>query len=166
MAFRIILSMLVYAALATPVAFAQSPELSCASESGTLLVVGSKGVNRLGLTAGQGGERILELENWQICFRCAGFPRLALTLKDTTADKAEIHVFADARGCDGVGGATAPKTSTPEKYCIAAATVRVNSRETETCRFPKQTTLATLWTALTRSQPPEDTETWWSFPRR
>lgn len=137
---------------------ANAAELACTGESGPLLTVGSMGADRIGLV--QGGQRQeLQLERWSICFRCVGFPRLDLTFKDAGARKTDVRLFADARACDG--GATAP-----ERYCIAAAGVRVGDKDTQKCRFPDGTSLASLWTALTQSQPPENTEPWWSYPER
>jgi hypothetical protein len=137
---------------------AHGDELVCAGDSGPLLTVGSKGLNRLGF-APNGREQILRLERWSICFRCAGFPRLDLTLRDAGA--VETRVFAHARLCDGVGEATPP-----ERYCIANASLRVDNKDNETCRFPKGTTLGRLWTTLTQSPPPESIDLWWSYPER
>lgn len=139
---------------------ANAAELACTGESGPLLTVGSKGVNRIGL-AQSGGERVLQLERWSICFRCVGFPRLEMTFKDADAQKTDARLFADARICDGAGEAAAP-----ERYCIAATGVRVGDKDTQKCRFPDGTSLASLWMALTQSQPPENTEPWWSYPER
>lgn len=146
------------ASLALAPALAHGAELTCAGEAGPLLVVGSKGENRLEL-AGPNGGRGLELERWSICFRCAGFPRLDLTFK--AAGTVETRVFADARLCDGAGEA-AP----PERYCIANASLRVDNKDIQTCRFPKGTTLGSLWTTLTHSPPPEHIDLWWSYPER
>ncbi len=146
------------AVLALVPVLANAAELACASESGPLLVVGSKGRDRLGLTQ-NGQEQVLDLERWGICFRCVGFPRLELMFRDS--GKAPAWVFADARICDGTSD-----SALPERYCIATANVRVGNADAQTCSFPKGTTLGGLWTALTHSPPPEHIDLWWSYPAR
>ena len=150
-----------YMALALSPAFAQSAELICNGEAGPLLQVGQQGENRLELSEPT-GERLLEMEHWSICFRCAGFPRLDIKLKDVNAEKGGAQILAEAWRCTD---STAPETSTPETYCIAKAGIRVGNKDTQKCSFPKGTTLAVLWTALTRSPPPNKVELWWSFPQ-
>ncbi len=150
------IALIVFLALA-PV-LVHGAELTCAGESGPLLTVGSMGVNRIALVQG-GWEQVLDLERWRICFRCVSFPRLDLTFGDS--GKAHAQVFADARICDGTGD-----SAIPERYCIATASVRVGDKDTQTCNFPKGTTLGGLWTALTRSPPPEHIDLWWSYPER
>jgi hypothetical protein len=154
MMFRIAL----IASLALSPVLAQGAELTCVGETGPLLTVGSKGVNRLEL-AGPNGGRVLELERWSICFRCVGFPRLDLMFKGV--EGADVAVFADARICDGAG-----ESAPPERYCIANALVRSGDKDDSKCHFPKGTTLGTLWTALTQSPPPESIDLWWSYPAR
>ena len=144
--------------LALAPVLAHGAELTCAGEAGPLLVVGSKGVNRLGL-AQNGREQVLELERWSICFGCAGFPRLDLTFKDSGT--ADARVFAAARICDGAG-----ESAPPERYCVANASLWMDSKDVQTCSFPKGTTLERLWTALTHSPPPERIDLWWSYPER
>lgn len=152
MMFRIAL----IAALALSPALASAAELACVGESGPLLTVGSMGVNRIGLVQ-SGRQQGLQLERWSICFRCVGFPRLDLTFKDVDAQNADVRIFADARICDG-------ESTTPERYCIATAGVRVGDKDTQACRFPDGTSLASLWMALTQSQPPTNIDPWWSYP--
>jgi hypothetical protein len=150
------MALIVFLALA-PV-LVHGAELTCANESGPLLVVGSKGGDRLALTQ-NGREQVLDLERWRICFRCVGFPRLELTFRDSGKD--QTWIYADARICDGAGD-----SAIPEKYCIAHASVRAGNTDDLTCNFPKGTTLGGLWTALTHSPPPANISSWWSYPAR
>lgn len=133
---------------------ANAAELTCTGESGPLLITDSEGMTLVQ----KGREQVLDLERWNICFGCVGFPRLDLGFK---RGETNVRVFAAAQICDGAGD-----SATPERYCIADTSVRVGNTDAQTCSFPKGTTLGRLWTALTRSPPPERINFWWSYPAR
>jgi hypothetical protein len=161
MASRIAWMLLGCMALALSTMPARSAELLCAGEAGALLAIGSQGANRLGLAEPE-GLRMVELERWNICFTCAGFPRLDMAFKDPQTGMSDVRILAEARICRR---STAPDSPEPDKYCIGRASVWEGRKEARTCAFPDETTLATLWTALTRSAPPDQVAPWWSHPR-
>ncbi|CAA7618250.1 exported hypothetical protein [Candidatus Terasakiella magnetica] len=140
-------------------AFAQGGELTCAADTGPLLVFGSEGAERLRFV-GPNRERVLQLKHWRICFRCAGFPSLQLDLVDVDGSGGDVRVGGEVKLCGKDDAAVS------EKYCIVSAGVWPGNKPSQPCRFPEGTTLGQLWTALTQSSPPEKVDLWWAFPTR
>jgi hypothetical protein len=153
---RNILTGLCCATLALLPALAWGADLTCAGDNGPLLSIGAKGVNRLGLAGG----RVLEMERWEICFRCVGMPRLDMDLKDVKSGGTGIQILAEVKPCGR------DEAVSPGRSCLDTVGVRAGGTETRRCRFPEGTTLETLWTALTRSSLPANIDPWWSFPER
>lgn len=161
MRYRIALIVLGCVALAGAIfpAFAQGGKLACAGEAGPLLVLGSEGAERLRFI-GPGQERVLEMKQWEICFRCAGFPSLRLDLVDAEGKGADVRIGGEVKLCGKEDAVV------PERYCVVSAGVWVGNKPSQRCYFPEGTSLGQVWTALTQSPPPEKIDLWWAFPTR
>ncbi|WP_096703438.1 hypothetical protein [Magnetospirillum sp. 15-1] len=122
---------------------------------GALLTVGDRGFS----LADSGGTRVFELEEWRICFTCAGLPALRLALNDMT-DGGKAWVSVAVQPCGP------PEAPPAERYCLEDTGIQVGSRLGGQCRFPEKTTLGQLWAELTRSPPPEIVNGWWTHFRR
>lgn len=138
-------------------------EVICTSDDGPLMSVGSNTAYRLTLTRA-GVDQQMELERWGICFRCAGLPSLQLDLRGMDGPPLTVRVGCDVRSC--AGESARANKSASDKYCIGSASVWVGSMPSQHCRFPDETTLGELWTALTKTPPPRNIDPWWSFSHR
>ncbi|CUW41744.1 protein of unknown function [Magnetospirillum sp. XM-1] len=136
-------------------AAAAGSELACRSGEEALLTADPSSVNALDLAAATGTRR-LELREWGICFSCAGMPALRLTLADRDSGE-QAWISGGVTAC---GPADAPAA---QRHCLTGAAVQLGNRQAGRCLFPPGTTLATLWTALTGSAPPDLRDGWWSY---